>query len=181
MTKNAPRFELSRASSKMSPSKRKTKTRRKVAKKKAAKKRPARRRNPVDKGAGTLEAYVAKLDGASRSTVETMLDVAKDNATDLALPASRRKIWKALIPILRAQLKDFGPKRNPQPRQVTKKRYRAKVKCPGTGRLVTREFNAANDAAALRYANGLMLSKLPKGSRPQSLKAVAAAAKKKTR
>lgn len=46
--------------------------------------------------------------------------------------------------------------------------YVCKVK-KGGGRYSSRKFWALNDQAAHRYANGLMLQKMPKGSYPASL------------
>jgi hypothetical protein len=81
-------------------------------------------------------------------------------------------------------------RRNPKPRAAkrgttgapkrTRKTYRARVQVP-RGNPITKEFRAVSDKAALAYANGLMLHKLPKGARVSSLQPVTASAKKKTR
>lgn len=65
-------------------------------------------------------------------------------------------------------------KRRRRPRH----RYRCKVAIP-RGKPITREFRALSDQAALSYCKGLLLTRLPKGAKPVSLKRLDGPAEKK--
>ena len=90
-----------------------------LAKARAGKPRGGSKRRVTNPTRGKLDAQILAqmalgIDTASRDEIETALAEAKHASTDMARPASRRRIYKQFATMLRGELKKFGPRRNPR-------------------------------------------------------------------
>lgn len=84
--------------------------------------------NPSTKGASPHNAmwlatvgFIRNLQKANRAQIEDAITGAKQGMNDYALPANERKYYKVVLPILRKELRDFGPRKKNPANRFTKK------------------------------------------------------------
>lgn len=65
--------------------------------------------------------FIRNLQKANREQIEDAIIGAKQGMNDYALPANERKYYKVVLPILRKELKDFGPRKKNPANRFTKK------------------------------------------------------------
>lgn len=91
-----------------------------------------RKKNPAR---GKLDAQILAqlsmgIDTASRDEIETAYAEAKHASSDMARSPSRRRIYKQLASLLRAELKKFGARKSNPRQNPVKKKHTKKARSP---------------------------------------------------